>query len=106
MRIQHLMELTHFVVGDVSISQAKGDGIYESYVIGEDGVWILIILLMSNTQMVNQGPCPRNMSGDSHTIWQATNTEWNWPNLLPALAPENFGLSAPSEGFRARKTKS
>ena len=41
--MEHLMELILFVVEVVNISQVKEDGTYENYVIGEDGVWILIM---------------------------------------------------------------
>ena len=43
MKIQRLMELILFVVEAVNISQVKEDGKYESYVIGDDGAWILIM---------------------------------------------------------------
>lgn len=37
----HHMELILFVVVAVNISQVKGDGILENYVIGVDGAWTL-----------------------------------------------------------------
>ena len=43
MKTLHYMELIHFVMMAVSISQVKRDGIFENYVTEVDGAWSLII---------------------------------------------------------------